>query len=49
MSPALLHALLDRHRIATGAVEQDDEPDDNPGMYATREGLMALAQMPIGG
>jgi hypothetical protein len=48
MSPALLHALLDRHRIATGAVEQD-EPDDDPGMYATREGLMALAQMPIGG
>ncbi|WP_369183331.1 hypothetical protein [Streptomyces sp. Y1] len=49
MSPALLHALIDRHRIATGAVEQDEPDDDDPGAYASREGLLALAQMPIGG
>ncbi|ABD94209.1 hypothetical protein [Kitasatospora aureofaciens] len=49
MSPALLHALIDRHRIATGAADQDNEPDDDPGMFASREGLIALSQMPIGG
>ncbi|MFD7410155.1 hypothetical protein [Kitasatospora purpeofusca] len=50
MTPALLHALVDRHRIAVGATEQQPEPeDDGPGLYASREGLLALSQMPIGG
>lgn len=50
MTPALLHALTDRHRIAVGADQQQDEPEDaGPGMYASREGLLALSQMPIGG
>lgn len=52
MTTAQFHALLDCHRIATGADQAPDTSaptDDDPGLYATRDGLTRLAQMPYGG
>ena len=50
MTPAQLFALLEQHTIATGSEHQDDTPpDDDPGLYASRDGLSRLAQMTYGG
>jgi hypothetical protein len=50
MTPVLFHALLDRHRIATGGESAPAAPSaDEPGLFASREGLTRLSQMTYGG
>jgi hypothetical protein len=49
MAPVMLHALLDRHRIANGADQQGPPPEDGPGAFASPDGLAALSRMSYGG
>ncbi len=49
MAPVMLHALLDRHRIANGADQQGQPADDAPGAFASPDGFAALSRMSYGG